>query len=96
MKRAFAGFQIFHTFLKLISEFEYFFIVLNPNYLTKNVLLSLIFHITIDIYCPEGAFCVGTLKIFDVRASVRLFVRVFVRVSVCLFVPSRSCHQIEV
>ena len=28
-----------------------------------------------DIYCPEGAFCVGTLKIFDVRAFVGPSVR---------------------
>ena len=37
---------------------------------------------TVQYYCPEGAFCVGTLKIFDVRASVLR--------------ESRSFHQIEV
>ncbi len=34
--------------------------------------------------CPEGAFCVGRLKIFGVRAFVRPSVRPFVR----SFVPS--------
>ena len=33
------------------------------------------------IYCPEGAFCVGRPKIFDVRAFVRPSVRPFVRPS---------------
>ena len=43
--------------------------------------------------CPEGAFCVpvGTLKFFDVRASVRPSVRPYVRT----YVPSRSCNQFE-
>ena len=32
-------------------------------------------------FCPEGAFCVGRLKIFGVRAFVCPFVRLFVRPS---------------
>ena len=41
------------------------------------------YKVCISAFCPEGAFCVGTLKIFDVRASVRPSV------------PSRSCNQFE-